>query len=229
MKILASDFDNTLFFSTDTKTTEKNIEAIKSFLLEGNTFCLITGRTYMEIKSELERLELPYTYLICGDGAMIFDSTDYCIERITLEKNVVESVVEYLKDHGYDAYLEDGYNVTENTNDCIKVVAKYTDKEKAIKDVKDINEKFDVYAYASRKHININHKDCNKHIALKRLSELENLLVKEIFVIGDDINDYEMLKIFNGAVITKHNQALDDLNLSEYESLHQYIDYLLEL
>ena len=49
---------------------------------------------------------------------MIFDSTDYCIERITLEKNVVESVVEYLKDHGYDAYLEDGYNVTENTNDC---------------------------------------------------------------------------------------------------------------
>lgn len=229
MKILASDFDNTLFFSTDTNTTEKNIEAIKSFLLEGNTFCLITGRTYMEIKSELERLELPYTYLICGDGAMIFDSTDYCIERITLEKNAVESVVEFLKEQGYDSYLEDGYNITENTNDCIKIVAKYTDKENAIEVVKKINDNFDVYAYASRKHININNKLSNKKQALERLSELEELSIKDFYVIGDDINDYEMLESFNGAIIAKHNPSLDKIKLSEYDTLHEYINYLLTI
>ena len=50
MKILASDFDNTVFFSDDQQKTQKNVNAIRDFITQGNIFCLITGRTYMEIK-----------------------------------------------------------------------------------------------------------------------------------------------------------------------------------
>ena len=53
MKILASDFDNTIFFQNDEEITQKNVNAIKRFMKEGNIFCLITGRTYMDIKNEL--------------------------------------------------------------------------------------------------------------------------------------------------------------------------------
>ena len=138
------DFDNTIYFSNDSKLTETNIKAVEKFMREGNIFCIVTGRTYMAIKEKLSELKLPYTYLICGDGAMIFDSTDYCINRINIEKSIVEKSVEYLKEQGYDSYLEDGYNITENLNDCIKVVAKYTDKEHAIEVVKSINENINV-------------------------------------------------------------------------------------
>lgn len=228
MKVLASDFDNTIYFSNDSKLTETNIKAVEKFMREGNIFCIVTGRTYMTIKEKLSELKLPYTYLICGDGAMIFDSTDYCINRINIEKSIVEKSVEYLKEQGYDSYLEDGYNITENLNDCIKVVAKYTDKEHAIEVVKSINENINVYAYASRSHININNKICNKKDALERLSEIEKIPRENIYVIGDDINDYEMLEGFKGAMISKHNPILDGINIQKYDSLHEYIENLLE-
>ena len=86
MKILCSDFDNTLYFKDDIIKTAKNIESARNFIAQGNIFCIITGRTYMEIKPDLTRLNVPYTYLVCADGAMILDSTDYCLKKINLDE-----------------------------------------------------------------------------------------------------------------------------------------------
>ena len=97
MKVLASDFDNTIFFLEDELKTKNNVEAIRKFIINGNIFCLITGRTYMEIKEELNRLNLPYSYLICGDGALIFDNLDFCAE-LTMHANVCAVLPRILRD-----------------------------------------------------------------------------------------------------------------------------------
>ena len=227
MKILASDFDNTIFFQNDEEITQKNVNAIKRFMKEGNIFCLITGRTYMDIKNELLNLDLPYTYMICGDGALIFDNMDYCLKRIKIEKNIVERALEILQENGYNPYLEDGYNITSNTDDCIKITATYIkDKLDGERVAELINDELPVYAYASRAHINVNNLLCNKRQAIYHLSELTNLNPKDFYVMGDSINDYEMLDEFNGAIIKKHNIILDKLHLPEYESLANYIEEL---
>ena len=182
MKILCSDFDNTLYFKDDLIKTEKNIAAVRDFVTNGNIFCIITGRSYMELKPELIRHNIPYTYLVCADGAMIFDSTDYCHSKINLEKETVEKIVQILKDKGYNPYLEDGYNITTNTSDCIKISSLYaTTKEDGINLMKEISEKFDVYAYASRKHININHIKNDKEQALLRLAEVAQINLRYSF------------------------------------------------
>lgn len=227
MKILASDFDNTIFLQNDKETTQKNIIAIKNFMKEGNIFCLITGRTYMDIKAELINLDLPYTYMICGDGALIFDNMDYCLKRIKIEKHIVERTVEILKENGYTPYLEDGYNITTNTDDCIKITATYIkDKSDGERVAELINDELPVYAYASRFHINVNNLLSNKRQAIYHLAELANLNSKDFYVIGDSINDYEMLDEFRGAIIKKHNIILDKLQLPEYNSLSDYIEEL---
>ena len=120
MKILSSDFDNTLFFLDDPIKTAKNIEAVKKFIASGNIFCIITGRTYMEIKPDLLKLDLPYTYLVCADGALIFDSTDYCLKTVKLDKEVVKRAVEILKENGWtNIQLETkDYDYTPQTNIC---------------------------------------------------------------------------------------------------------------
>lgn len=228
MKILCSDFDNTLYFKDDILKTAKNIEYVRNFIAQGNIFCIITGRSYMEIKSDLTRLNVPYTYLVCADGAMILDSTDYCLLKINLEKEIVEKVVNILKENGYEPYLEDGYNITTNTGDCIKVASLYaTDKESAIKISKQIAEELNVYAYASRKHININNIKNDKEQALIRLAEVANLNPNDFYVIGDDVNDYEMLKKFNAAIVERHNPMLDKINLPVYKTLSDYIEYIM--
>lgn len=227
MKILGSDFDNTIFFLDDAETTKKNVEAIKKFMKDGNIFCLITGRTYMEIKEELLRLELPYNYMVCGDGALIFDNFDYCLKHVKLEKHLVERTVEILKENGYDPYLEDGYNITTNPDDCIKISAEYIkDKADGERVAELIREELPVYTYASRAHVNVNNPQNNKRQAVLNLSEIASLNPKEFHVIGDSINDYEMLEAFDGAVVKKHNTVLDQLHLPEYDSVADYIEEL---
>ena len=49
MKVLASDFDLTLYVE-DKEIVKKNIAAISKFMKYGNIFCIITGRSYSNIK-----------------------------------------------------------------------------------------------------------------------------------------------------------------------------------
>ena len=63
--------------------------------------------------------------------------------------------------------------------------------------------------------------------AIKALMNSEQLDYKSLTVIGDNDNDYEMLKEFDGVVIKKHHKYLDQLEKREVESLHEYIDELM--
>ena len=93
MKILASDFDNTIYYLDDEEKNKKNIEAIKKFVSYGNIFCIITGRNYTDLKTYLNKYDIPYTYLICEDGAKIFNNVDYCLHTILLSPKETERIV----------------------------------------------------------------------------------------------------------------------------------------
>lgn len=226
MKILASDFDNTLYVN-DENTLKKNITSLKEFISKGNLFCIITGRSYTSIKVLLNKYQIPYNYLICEDGAKIFNNVDYCIESILLPSSQVEIIQQIFKKYNLACFLEDGYNITENPNDCVKVLAEYTDRQVADEIVKELHEKTETYAYVSREHINVTSNQTNKKDALKTLMEKEKLNSYSIFVIGDDINDYEMLKEYPGAVMKNHHPKLDELQKNECEKLYEYIEELI--
>ena len=48
-----------------------------------------------------------------------------------------ERIVRIIKENNWDYYLDDGYNITENYNDCVKVVIKCSEEEKQ-KEIVDI-------------------------------------------------------------------------------------------
>ena len=60
-----------------------------------------------------------------------------------------------------------------------------------------------------------------------RLAEVADLNPNDFHVIGDDINDYEMLETFSAALVEKHNPLLDKFNLPIYKTLADYIEYLM--
>ena len=225
MKILASDFDKTLYIDNIDKL-KINIESIKNFISSGNIFCIITGRNYSDLKLLLNKHNIPYSYLICQDGAKIYNSVDYCINTILLDSKIVQDLTKLLKEKECDYFLDDGYNETTNINDCVKVVIKYNDKEKAKKLVDEIKSKFKVYIYLSTEHINIVNMEVNKSNSIKKLLELENLNKNDVYVIGDEVNDLEMLKHFKGAMMKNHGKDLDDINKKEYNYLYEYIEEL---
>ena len=226
MKILASDFDNTIYFPDNENVTKSNIESIKKFITKGNIFCIITGRNYTDLKVFLNEYNIPYSYLICEDGAKIFNNMDYCIDTTYLDEEMIERVRKILDEIDCDYYLDDGYNKTEYLKDVVKIVVNCKDKKEKDKIVSIIKEKVDIHIYASRTHVNIINKIVNKKYALNKLIELENLNAK-IFVIGDNDNDYEMIKNFEGGVIKKHHKILNDLKKKEYDTLGDYIEELM--
>ena len=228
MKILASDFDDTLYLADDLESTRKNIEAIRKFVAQGNSFCIITGRNFIDLKLMIQKFKIPYTYLICEDGAQIFNHIDYCIETIRLSKGEIAEVVEMLKQEGCDYYLDDGYNETEYLEDVVKIVVREKDELEKRRIVDLIREKVDIHIYASRYHVNIIHKSVNKRNALKSLFNLEKLDYHDLYVIGDNDNDYEMLSEFSGGVISKHHKVLDSLNKKNYDTLCDYIEELMK-
>ena len=228
MKILASDFDNTIYYLDDKEKNKKNIEAIKRFVSYGNIFCIITGRSYTDLKKLLIENDIPYSYLICTDGAQIFNNMDYCIETIHLKEEEIKSVEKILKEENADYYLDDGYNKTEYLPDCIKIVVNCTDEDEKNHLVEEVKEKIDIHIYASRFHVNIIDKSVNKKHALQKLLNIEKLDYNILHVIGDNDNDYEMLKEFNGAVMKSHHKILDELGKEEYETLSDYIEELMK-
>ena len=194
MNILASDFDNTLYLQEDLETTKKNIESIKKYVALGNIFCIITGRNYSSLKQLLIQYNIPYTYLICEDGAKLFNNMDYCIDTTMIPKEEVEEVITLLDKENYNYYLDDGYNETYNFNDCVKIVINCIDEDEKKKIIEKVKESLNIHIYA----------------------------------IGDNENDYEMLKTFQGGVIKNHHHKLDELQKKNYNTLSDYIEELMK-
>lgn len=226
MKILASDFDDTLYFTQDKEKNKTNIDNIREFVKQGNLFIIVTGRNYSSLKRYVSKYEIPYTYLICDDGAKIFNKDDESIYTIKLGRTAIDKIIPILEKEKVDYYLDDGYSENDNKNECVKIVvncSNATDKKRMVEIIKDN----DIHIYASRTHVNIINKKVNKAKALKKLFELEQLNIDNLHVIGDNDNDYEMIKEFNSGIIEKHNKILDDLNKNEYKTLADYIKTIM--
>ena len=147
----------------------------------------------------------------------------FSINDNLIPSKVVKEVIEVLNKFDLDYKLDDGYNDTDNINDCIKIksiLIDGIDYDKVLDELKNL----DVYAYLSTNHLNITSSKTNKEKALEYLIKVENYNPNNIYVIGDEINDYEMLQKYNGGVIKNHNKKLDELNLKEYNNLKEYID-----
>ena len=228
MKILASDFDNTIYYLDDKEKNKKNIEAIQRFIAQGNIFCIVTGRNYVDLKKILTEHNIPYTYLICDDGAKIFNSMDYCIDTTLLEEIDIKKITSILENNKINYYLDDGYNKTEYQKDCVKIVINCNNQEEKEHIISLLKENTKVHIYASRFHVNIINKVVNKERAIKTLFNLEKLDYKKLYVIGDNDNDYEMLKAFEGGIIKNHHPILDTLEKKEYETIKDYIYELMK-
>lgn len=228
MKVLASDFDLTIFYPYDQEKTNKNIEAIRRFIAAGNLFCIVTGRNLTRLKEDIDKYNIPFSYLICEDGAKIFDGEYYCLHTTLLREEEIQKVIKILEEDNIEYYLDDGYGETTNHTDCVKIVVRCLDPLERDRIVRLVRDKVDIHIYASTKHVNIIDKDVNKEMALKTLFCLEKLDINELYTIGDSDNDYEMLKAFKGAIVKAHSKGLDELGKEEYDTFSDYVDKLLE-
>ena len=197
MKVLVSDFDKTLF----TRDYSKNILKVNKFVELGNKFVIATGRNYSLLKKEIRKDNINYEYLICNDGALIVDQNDNEIYRSDIPIDLAKKLYDFLLEKKVENLLvDDGFNyyenVIENNNSIMFAVINNC------RLLEEILVKFpDIVGYRTKKWVILTSGLINKKIGIDIILEKLKIEKKNIFTVGDGINDYHMIKEFNGYYI----------------------------
>lgn len=193
MKILVSDFDHTFFDDNYLN----NIDAINKFVDDGNMFIIATGRSINNLKLDIGNYSIKYSYLICSDGASIYDNKHNNIFSCDINAELINPICDLLdNDPNITLTLIENDHIVSGTH-ANSIAGKFIDKEKGKLLVETINDKFPLLnAYLSDNYINIRNKKVSKSIAINFLISNYGLKYDNIYTIGDSINDLEMCKNF---------------------------------
>ena len=95
MKILASDFDGTLFFNRSFR--QKDLEKIREFRQAGNCFGICTGRPFAGVLTQTEGL-IDFDFYILSSGAQILDKDRNEIYKDIVDLSLITEIYEQMKE-----------------------------------------------------------------------------------------------------------------------------------
>ncbi|MDD2469745.1 MAG: HAD family hydrolase [Bacilli bacterium] len=230
MKLLAVDFDKTFFISQD---YQKNIDYANAFIEKGNLFIIVTGRHIQSLLSDINHTTLKYHYLVCNDGGIIFDNNLNVIYQCNMPKHVVPSIVNLYKrsDCLDDWYIDTGLTITKDINSSANgIIGHIRIKEGAHKLFTEIKNNYpEIDGYVSQNWINITEKSVNKGGSLFNLSKIININEKDVYTIGDNINDLSMSNYgFNSFCMTDSIDELKYKTIKTYDSVYELIMDILK-
>lgn len=245
MKVLASDFDNTLYFRDIEGFRDEDIMKIKSFQEKGNLFGMCSGRPFSGLLKPLKGILKPDFFIVSTGGAIL--DKDYHLLygkevpfdivreiHLTYQKET-ELIVQTLSQKYFYCSnpQEDKEDVIEiHSLDDMKSEKIYSISlvdstvERAGEIVEEINQKYnEVDAYQNVNSIDIVKKGCSKGAAILKLKEL--LDIKEIAGIGDSYNDLSMLNVVDTS-FTFHKSPMDIKQSVDYvvNSIDEAIDII---
>jgi len=193
MNLIISDFDGTLF----DKNYKENIKAIKK--IKNTDLVVATGRNYDSLKKDLK---IDCKYYICNDGGYILDENKNIIYKNYFNQKSIKKIYKEVKNLNYNDYFFDYIDTFSNKllHNVNKLSIKIRDN-KAKNDMNYILSNIkDAYGYLSENWINILPIFSTKEKAINYI--LNNNCYDKIYVVGNECNDYKMIKKYNGFLIT---------------------------
>ena len=213
MKLLASDFDNTLLFYEGMK--EDDLKAIKNFQKQGHLFGLCTGRTLEGVQRPSKNYDIQYDFYILNTGSYILDRN----LNVIFQKKIPLTLVKKLqKLVGEDIHMSvvlnntmliiDKQNVSKypgtriNSLDEIKATeveaCSFHYQSGEIDIAKETINKIlktygqEISAYQNNEHIDCAAFGCSKGAAIDIITDYFNIQKDDIYGIGDSFNDLPM-------------------------------------
>jgi len=214
MNLIITDFDGTFFDDNYLK----NIDFIES-IKNNYEFVIATGRSFEVLKKDLK---IKCKYYICNDGGYILDSNEKLIYNNFIDNDVIKIIYNRMKELDYKDYFFDyiDYFDTRIEKNINKLSIQIRD-DNALADIdyilKDLNG---VYGYLSDNWINIISTQSRKEYAIDKILEFNNY--ERIYVVGNEINDYGMLKKYSGYLISKEK-------IDGYKTINNFLELEKEL
>lgn len=218
--LLISDMDGTLI-GNDRKISENNVNAIKKFQEYGGKFGVATGRTVESAKRYIDNLPVDIP-VILYNGAKIYDfDKETVLFEIPLEEKIkalVKKVKEYdptlgleiysdentyiynycrfsdrFKKRNYEVYFEIPEALWKQKWTKVLIVGQKAKMDYLEENFESIFEKINLIR-SGENFLEILPEKTSKGSAIKKLCEIIDMNMSNIIAVGDEMNDYEMIK-----------------------------------
>ena len=225
MNLLVSDYDNTYYI--DDLNIRINNLFIKSFMNKGNKFMISTGRDYKSICRQIRNYNIPFDYISCNDGSILYDRNlnkiyqKYFDENLLMEINSLlareDSVVKYVNtdEYYFRAFYQD--KVT-------SIYVKFNSKEELERISNIIKNEFnDIGCFGGNHRLSIRNNSKMKSNTIEVVKNIEHIDNINIFTIGDNINDINMIKDYNGFTSFVAKKEVKKLSLKSYFQVYNLV------
>ena len=225
MKLLSSDYDGTLnVFEYD---IHLNLAYIRRFMREGNIFVLNTGREYNRIMPEIEKFNIPYNYLSCTDGNLILNDQNEIIYQTSMHDDISQMVFDLSQK--FPSIKLDPIMYNGSILEYQLVTTEIT--EKLLLTLEKIcllyNLCYKTFHIGKKLYVYIGHRDITKSTAIERIIDFEKIEKCDIFTVGDDMNDFEMIRDYNGYTFPWGREALKKISCGECHSVADLVKKII--
>ena len=239
MKLFVTDYDGTLF--TDDRHIKDSIRLLKK--LRNNNFLIVisTGRSYPSIKNQVDTYNIPYDYLSCADGSIIYDNKDNIAVFYSMNTDIIKPFQDFYQNlnfeeiqhsypEGYSNVLKENNNKLLGINVCMSTV-NYT--KEIVDSFLKMGKSYPNYSFLNYMHPNFSYlcikpKGVSKSSAIEYLKNKYTIDKENIFVIGDADNDFEMIRDYNGYAMNSSCKKVLDIAKKSYESIDNFIIDILK-
>ena len=209
MKLLASDFDNTLWFNDHMK--DNDVKNIKEFQKHGNLFGVCTGRCLHGIVNPSQPYNLEHDFYILLSGALVLNKDKEVIFEKQIPLSLVKEIYNFLNQKDASIVYKDVmykvYKTKKPDYHGVYISFHYEldELEEATIATDLIHQKYGdiIEAYQNNQHIDLVAKGCSKGNGIKIIQDYFQLDLNDIYGIGDSWNDLPMLDVIeNGYSFT---------------------------
>lgn len=253
-QILASDYDGTL--RKNGVVDPHDLESIATFRKAGHLFGIVTGRAYNMLINELNHYGITVDFLICNNGSVIYDASGKAIYQVSIDYQLALDLIAWLEkeeavvfgvtgDKSYYSQVNPGFIRMPNSNEIIQTIVSTKDEVLKSKIItaffthknnldltidlgKRIEEAFGpVFGlHQNRGTIDISPLGISKSSAISALQKIYPQA--HISVIGDDLNDVEMVRDFDGYGIIGGHEELTKVAKHLVHSIAECIETLMK-
>ena len=238
MKLFFTDYDGTLY--VDDISIKENIKMLKKLQDNNIKVIISTGRSYPSIKNQVDIYNIPYDYLSCADGSIIYDNNGNIINLSYMNKEIIKPFQEFYQDLNYEeiqfSYPEGYSNILKENNNLLGInicIATTNYKDDIVNNFISMSKDYPNYNFLNYKHPNFSYlcvkpKGITKSSAINYLIKRHNLKNTDVYVIGDSYNDYEMIRDYHGSCMNTSCQEVLDISKKNYQSVKDYIIDILK-
>lgn len=234
MKILVSDYDETFAYG---QQLDENIRVVKAWQAAGNLFIIATGRTYDDFFCLFEHEEMiPCDYVVLNHGATILDRFKQVVYTCSVDDNVISNLQKQMPalftypNNFYSSIKESRVSLDHPCITKLHIACNSLTLAKQYRTILKEGWQHDLMAIVVSRSgsLELVAPGVNKASAIEVLLERLSLSREDVYTVGDDYNDLDMLTLFHGASMVNATSEVYQCIHFHVPSVAYYIDILLQ-